>query len=52
MKRIFMYLMVLVIMLISIEGCYVGRWDEGPGRGEGHGGGENRGRSEGHGGHH
>jgi hypothetical protein len=50
MKRIFMLLTVLVIMLISIQGCYVGWWDEGRGRSGGHGGGESRGGGEGHGG--
>jgi hypothetical protein len=38
MKRIIMLAMVLVIMLVSIGGCWVG-WDEGGrgGRGEGSG---------------
>ena len=43
MKRIFMFLMLLLMMLISIEGCYLGFWDEGHGRGGGHGGGESHG---------
>jgi hypothetical protein len=45
MKRIFTYLMVLVIILMSIGGCY---WRDygGHGRGEGHGGVEKHGEVE------
>jgi hypothetical protein len=52
MKRILTYLIVLTVMLISVEGCYMGWFDEGHSRGGGHGGGESRGGGEGHGGHH
>ena len=50
MKRIFIFLMFLLMMLISIEGCYWGWWDEGHGRGGGRGGGESHRGGEGHGG--
>jgi hypothetical protein len=49
MKRIIMLAMVLVMLLVSIGGCWV-PWDEGGrgGRGGGHDGGEGHDRGGGH----
>lgn len=52
MKKILIFLMVLVMMLLSIEGCYLGWWEEGHGRGGGRGGGESHGGGGEHGGKH
>ena len=46
MKRIIMLGMVLVIMLVSLGGCYLGY--DGYGRGGGHDRGEGRDKDEGH----
>jgi len=50
MKRILLYLMVLVMMFLSIGGCYWDPWGRGGGRGGG--GGEHRGGGGEHGGRH
>ena len=53
MKRIFMLTMVLVMMLVSIGGCWVG-WDDRGGRGGGYEreGGHDRDRDHDRGGEH
>jgi hypothetical protein len=52
MKKIVMFAMVFVMMLVSLSGCFWWGYDEHGGRGYGGGGGHNGGEGRGGGGDH